>query len=156
MPVAKVKFHEPGKAPPNPVPLLLLREGPNLPVQIEVPDALAKQLADTGKPIPPPVSGKGLIDTGATFSAVDNATARKLELQPVRVTKVGTASGEVEQPVYSLKLTLPTARIVITDGNVVGADLSGVGGVIVLIGRSFLQHVMMIYDGPSAEFSLAY
>lgn len=56
---------------PSPFPAGLRMSGPVIPVQIEIPSALADRLQQSGQAIPAPVSGLALVDTGASVSAVD-------------------------------------------------------------------------------------
>jgi hypothetical protein len=67
--------------------------GPILPVQIEIPTALATQFRQRGKAIPTPVSGFGLVDTGASVSAIHEAVIQQLDVKPVGIASVGTAGG---------------------------------------------------------------
>ena len=59
--------------------------GPGLPVQINFPNALASLPSQQGKPVPTPVSGKALIDIGASITAVDSSVIQSLGVQPVGV-----------------------------------------------------------------------
>ena len=50
-----------------------MQDGPVLQVEISLAAALVKHLTDQGQPVPQPVAGWALIDTGATAAAVDAA-----------------------------------------------------------------------------------
>ena len=157
MPIFKARIVQlpAGQTPHPPAPLGLTMSGPIVQIQVEVPEALSKQLSDSGQPIPQPVTGSALIDTGATFSAIDmGRVAKKLGLNPIATAKSGTADGEKVQPIFSVKFVLPQSKIVVSDGRATGVNLDG-SPYIALLGRSFLQNVIMIYDGPGAEFTLA-
>lgn len=154
MPISKTKFHPRGTTPPPNWPDGLLQNGPVVAVQLEVSSALGKRLGDEGKPIPQPITGTGLIDTGATFSAIDTSIAAKLGLEPTGLVKVGTAKGAHEAPIYSLKITLPSALVQVEDSYVTGVELADTP-YIALLGRSFLRSGILIYDGWSGEFSFA-
>ena len=154
MPIYKSKVHSTSSPPPPAEPGRLVVSGPRVPVQVEVPTALAKRLADEGKPVPAPATGWGLIDTGATSSAVSAKVVENLGVSPVGVVKVGTAGGRREQATYPIKLVLSTIGLSIEYGQVTGAELEGMD-IVVLIGRDFLSRVLFIYDGPSAEYTLA-
>jgi len=153
VPVATVRISN----VPNPTPAFpdgLFIAGSRIAVQLEVASVLAKQLAAEGKPIPQPVTGTALIDTGATRSAIDDRTVSKLGLSPVGLVKLGTAAGQKLQALYPLKLTLPQLARVIEFESVTGCDLSGTGFEM-LIGRDVLRLGLFVYDGVSGSFSLA-
>lgn len=99
MPVLKIKLHSPGQTPIPANAGLLATVGPQVGVQVEAPEPLAKLLAGAGKPAPPPVTGMALIDTGATSSVVDDSVVSALGVNPVGTAQVGTAAGNVTQPV---------------------------------------------------------
>ena len=155
MPVFKTRIHPTNQAPPAPVPMALTHLGPVVQLQLEVSDALSKELVESKQQVPAPVSGRGLIDTGATFSAIDNSVAKRMGLQPIGTVRVGTAGGRRAAPVYALKITIVGGgNIVLNDNHVTGVDLDGTD-MLALLGRSFLQNVILIYDGISAEFTIA-
>ena len=58
----------------------LYQSGPIIEVVLAVPTALAQKLAAAGRPIPKPVNGLALLDTGATNSCIDEDVARNLLL----------------------------------------------------------------------------
>lgn len=124
-------------------------------VQIEVPEALAKQLASAGKPIPTPVTGMALIDTGATMTAVDSGVVTALGVNPVGVVAVGTAGGPTSQPVYPIRLQIQGVGLVINFSSVTGAPLKPMN-LVALLGRDVLTRMILIYDGPSSEYTLSY
>ena len=76
-------------------PLLLQTLGPRETVEIHLAPALAEHFSQTGKPLPSPVTGQALFDTGASVSAVDAQAIGALGLNPVGVTSVHTPGGVV-------------------------------------------------------------
>ena len=116
--------------------------------------ALAKQLTAAGTPVPAPVTGWALIDTGATRSAIDKQVVGKLGLNPVGLVLLGTAGGPSEQPLYPLKLVLQQLNYTIEFESVTGCDLHGTD-LIMLIGRDVLRACLLVYDGVSGQYSLA-
>lgn len=96
-----------------------------------------------------------LIDTGATLSAVDASTLAQLSLQPVGIANVGTAAGQQPQNLYPVRMVLTQMSLGIDYSQVLGVNLAG-QGIIALLGRDFLQRTILIYDGPSGEFTLSY
>lgn len=154
MPIFKSKFYPSGHTIPPVVPMGLTQTGPMVQVQIEVSTALSKRLLAEHAPVSQPETGNALVDTGATFSAIDVSIAKRLNLEPIGTATTGTAAGKQTVAVFALKISIPGARIAVEDGHVLGVDLDGTG-VIALLGRSFLQNVIFIYDGPSGEFTIA-
>ena len=137
--------------------------GPVLPVQVEVPSALAAQLQHAGQALPTPVAGFALIDTGASVSCVDAAVIQQLGVQPVGTAQVGTAGGPQSQAIYPARLVFPGTNIPPVDFNhLIGSNLSGQivaghqGPLIVLLGRDILQHFVVIYNGPAGSFTLTF
>lgn len=86
----------------NPAGLLVV--GAVVPIEIHVPPQLAEILTDQGKPIPAPVSGLALVDTGATTTCVHEPVLQQLGLNPVSLIQSGTANGPVQQSQYPARL----------------------------------------------------
>ena len=134
-----------------------------VPVQIEVPAALAAQLQQSGQLVPTPVAGLALIDTGASLSAVDASTVQQLGVQPVGIANVGTAGGVQQQATYPARFTFPGTNLPGIDfGSLIGSNLAGqiVAGhqqpLVALLGRDLLQQFILIYDGPMGSFTLGH
>jgi predicted aspartyl protease len=155
VPIFKIKLHSQGQVPHPPNAGLLQVAGPQVGVQIEVPAALAQKLTASNLPIPAPVKGMALIDTGATMTAVDAAAVSALGVNPIGVVPVGTAGGPTSHPVYPIKLQLQGIGLVLNFGRVTGAPLSGMG-LVALLGRDVLTRMILIYDGPSSEYTLGF
>jgi predicted aspartyl protease len=128
--------------------------GPRAAVQLEVPPALAKQLAASGFPVPAPVTGTALIDTGATRSAIDRSVVARLGLNPIGLVTLGTAGGTSVQALYPLKLVLQQINSTVEFESVTGCDL-GATDLVMLIGRDVLRLRTFTYDGVSGQYSLA-
>ena len=155
MPIFKLKLHSQGQVPIPANPGLLQAAGPMVGVQIEIPQALSQQLAGAGKPVPQPVTGMALIDTGATMSAVDASVVAALGVNPVGVVPVGTAGGPAAQPVYPIRLQLQGVGLVLDFSRVTGAPLKSMN-LVALLGRDVLARMVLIYDGPSSEYTLTF
>jgi hypothetical protein len=147
----------------QPFPQGLQLAGPCLPVQVEVPPALAAQLQQTGQVVPAPAAGFALIDTGASVSAVDAAVIQQLNVQPIGMVPVGTAGGPQQQATYPARFTFPGTPLPAIDfGSLLGANLAGQmvpghqGPLIALLGRDLLQRFVLVYNGPGAMFSLSF
>lgn len=154
----------PGTTQPQLFPGGLQLAGPVVPIQIEIPSALAAQLQRVGTAIPAPVPGIGLVDTGASVSAVDKGIVQQLGIQPIGVANVGTAGGQQQQAVFPAKFSFPGTNLPTIEFNqLLGSDLAGQtipgplpGQLVALLGRDILQHFVLIYNGPFGSFSLAY
>ena len=141
----------------------LIQIGPVIQVLVGVPSPLAARLQAQNLPVPTPVSGVALIDTGATRSAVAETVAQTLGIQPSGVVNVGTAGGMQQQSVYSARFTFPGGPLPpiefaqLTGVNLQGHVLPGIGmPLIALIGRDILSRFVMIYDGQTATVTLAF
>jgi hypothetical protein len=137
--------------------------GPCLPVQVEVPPALAAQLQQTGQAVPAPVAGFALVDTGASVSAVDDTVIQQLGVQPIGMVPVGTAGGPQQQAIYPGRFTFPGTTLPAIDfGSLLGCNLAGQivaihqGPLIALLGRDLLQSFVLVYNGPGGTFSLSF
>jgi hypothetical protein len=143
----------------NPNGLMLV--GAVLPIEIHVPPQIAQVLADRGDPIPAPVSGLALIDTGATLTCVHEPVLQQLGLNPIGIVQSGTASGPVQQSQYPARLVSPDQGWTSDINAVTGVNLSGQQipldppqDLIALIGRNLLQHWVLIWNGPGGFWTL--
>jgi hypothetical protein len=133
-----------------------------VPLQVEIPQSLASALQAANQPIPSPVAGIGIIDTGAGISAVDDGVLKRLGIQPIGLANIGTAGGQQTRARYPARFSFPgTALPNIDFTSLVGADLSGFSipfpqPLIALIGRDILRKFILIYNGSSGTFTLAY
>ena len=135
----------------------LRQRGPSLAVEISVPSDLAAALQANGRPIPPPFSGVGLIDTGASVTSVDESVLVALGLSPTSVVNVATPSAQaVQQPVYACVLAFPgTPLPAIPFNEVIASNLTGLG-CSALIGRDILAACLLVYNGPEGVWTLAF
>lgn len=96
-----------------------------------------------------------LVDSGAEQSCIDKSIAEQLGLPVVDLQMVAGANGAVEQPVYMANLQFPTLNFA-QYGRFIGVDLiSGGQPHGALLGRTFLSHIVMIYDGIRGQVTLA-
>ncbi len=96
-----------------------------------------------------------LIDTGATESCIDVELAQRLQLPVVDVQPVSGVAGTSDHPVYLARVSIPSLDFY-QYGRFTAVALSRGGqGQSVLLGRTFLQKVIMIYDGLRAQVTLA-
>lgn len=102
---------------------------------------------------PNPVRATALIDTGASATVVKTDLLDPLGLHPVGEVPVNTPTGHhVPCLIYAVQLTLPQGTIEVT---VIEAPLEG-QNIQALIGRDVLKHALLIYQGPSSQFTLSF
>ena len=97
---------------------------------------------------------RALIDTGASMDGIDLALAKMLKLRSFNTGEVHTASDTILAPIFQVHLQIPEFQI---SGNIemYGLKLSKAGlAYNVLLGRSFLRHFVMNYDGPNGRVDL--
>jgi hypothetical protein len=122
----------------------LINLGPGLAVLVGAPSAADPKVAEN------PQQHLALIDTGATQSCIDESLAVALNLPLIDKVMMGGVAGAKEHNVYLAVVTVPNVRY--QYGSFAGVDLAG-GGQIhrVLLGRTFLAHSVLIYDGFRAQ-----
>ena len=99
------------KRPPKPPtgvtfklsPAVLQSTGPVLQASVSVPVAERDARATLGRPIPEPVGGLVLIDTGASSTCVSQDAAARLNLKPLRIAQGLGAGGTHRNPVYFVR-----------------------------------------------------
>ena len=134
-----------------------------------VPGALASRLIAAGRPVPPPVVGRLLVDTGATVTSISLDVSTQLGLQQIDVGQSYGAHGLQANRIFHAHLTIGIGvegsdvrteirsdlrvagipemnslfqKMGVMDGNQDGGELIG------LLGRDFLKHAILTYDGP--------
>ena len=145
------------------VPDALVIDGPIAPAEFQIPTSLAQLLKIQGKPIPPPLKGMVLIDTGATKSCVESAIISSLGVEPVGLMVVSTAKGATKASLYPARLLIGGGEtlqpIDIELNSFICVDLSKPSSsahtLIGLIGRDILKLCMFVYNGPAGTYSLA-
>jgi predicted aspartyl protease len=141
-------------------PAHIMSVGPRIQIEISVPASLVAQLVAQGKGIPPPITGYGLIDTGASILCVDEGILQKLNLTPFSTANLSTPNGDKPMGIYPVSISFPgTGFETIKLARCVGADLTTQTkpplNTIALIGRDILSKGVFIYDGKHATFTLA-
>lgn len=98
-------------------------------------------------PTPGIRSVQALVDTGASESCIDSMLAAQLSLPQVNKRRVSGVHGQKEVSVFLAQIRVPSLNVTI-NGMFCGVDLKA-GGQIhsALIGRSFLNHFHMVYEG---------
>ena len=138
-----------------PAPEALANLGPVVPMTLTLPNHVQRAYIKRGKQPPAPVKGLAMIDTGATMTCFDTASAQRAGLPTVGVARMMSASHAGHHvPMFTGKIICPRMTIDMVLG--MGASLSSFGnGLIALLGRDILKSAILIYNGPGGHFSLA-
>jgi predicted aspartyl protease len=120
-----------------------------------------QKLHRSGQPIPKPVTGRALVDTGATPTCIDPGIAARLGLKPIGTSQVHTPSTQgvaFTCNVYDVSLVIPTSpgspfRIMTLAAFESSLTPQGID---VLIGRDVLEHATMFYDGPNGRMTMSF
>ena len=117
-------------------------------------------LKKAGLPFSSPHVVLGLIDTGASLSALDESIVTALGLAPRNMISIHTPSTGAA---YEKRMTFEALVVL---GETSGKPLSktitvlscelATQGFFALIGRDLLQHCRFLYDGPENSFTLEY
>ena len=136
----------------------LLHHGPRVRVAVglQSDDAEVIELAGGG-PVPKPLEGMALIDTGANLTLVDDRVWKALK--PTRHGETalkGFQDGPAFlAPRFHIELSFPGLNLPPWQGAVAGAPLAAkAGSLVVLLGRDFLQHHTLTYRGREGVFVL--
>lgn len=133
---------------------LLVAHGPTLFVDIGF-DPLYNPTAPSGRPSLAETKLWALVDTGATESCIDSDLAAKLQLPIVDRRRVGGVSGLKEVNMHLAHIHIPSLSFTLY-GAFAGVDLIAGGQLhYALIGRTFLQHFKMTYDGLTGCVTLS-
>lgn len=134
----------------------LTRIGPTIPVAIGLAPTFLAMFHSAGIPVPSPVTGLALIDTGASVCVIDDDAITGLGITPSGTMEVSTATGSAIRPTYAASISFPgTSLPNVNFTDFVGAPI-GEHDIIALIGRSVLRHFVVIYNGPGGSVSVAY
>jgi hypothetical protein len=134
---------------------VLLGAGPTIQIEVSIHPSAAQALQASGQPIPAPVTGAGLIDTGAGVSVVDiNAVVGPLKIPPIGTRPIHGVGGVNSHLLHAASFRFPATTFPpVNFAFVVGADLAP-QGIIALIGRDVLMHFVMIYNGVFGQYTL--
>lgn len=136
-----------------------MQRGPVVPVELRVPAKLEELLTKQGNPVPDPLRGPGLIDTGASISMVDEGAIAKLEIAPVGTTNLGTAGGQAQCALYPVRLSIVAAPNQVVLAAEFASITSGplhLQNLLCLIGRDILRHAVFFYDGSGCHFTVSF
>ncbi len=128
---------------------LLIRFGPTLFVQIGFDPAYTPDVSPC--PSLPQLELPALVDTGASESCIDSALAQKLELPAVDTGYISGVQGASETVIYLAQIYVPRLNWTIY-GRFSGVHLvSGGQPHNALLGRDFLRHFVLTYDGRTGD-----
>ena len=126
----------------------LLRHGPSIDVHV----APLARYAEPGLDGPP---AGAIIHTATRYDCIDAAFAERLRLPVVDTVEVLTPAGHHTIAVYAAFVTVPRLGLQ-RFGSFVGIDFAYAGSPRrVVLGRSFLESVIMIYDGLRGQVTFA-
>lgn len=126
----------------------LVKYGPTVQV-------IVGHLKTEGSPSKETETVNALVDTGASESCIDISIAKRLKLPAVDIQKISGVGGTKEHPVYMAHIVIPSLMIT-QYGRFTGVDLIAGGQPhSVLLGRTFLRDVIMIYDGLRGHVTIA-
>lgn len=104
---------------------------------------------------PDAIRAKALIDTGALQSCIDDDLAVQLQLPVVDIVSISGVGGAQDHNVYAAEVNI-TALSFKQFGRFAGVHLSAGGqSHQVLLGRTFLQNMIMVYDGRRGHVTIA-
>jgi hypothetical protein len=150
-----------------PTPEMLITGGPIAMATWRVPQALEMALQKAGRPVPPPIHGGLLIDTGATRTCIADDAAKDLGLTPIGLRTTFGASGPGQLAVYQALLLLSITDPITGDQVTVGSEMQATAivqlnhaghnverngvplRIVGLLGRDFLRHTKLTYDGAA-------
>lgn len=144
-----------GKTVEIPHSVALQQRGPCVQVSVTLAQVLAQILIQQGKELPAPITGLGLIDTGASVTCIDEDVARRLGLPAIDVVTMSSAShAKTERNVYPIQIDVVGVPIKFQAHHAIGAELAS-QGIISLIGRDVLQFCTLFYNGLTGEMTLS-
>jgi hypothetical protein len=123
----------------------------------------ARAARQAGRPIPPAIQVRALIDTGAETSCLHSTYVQQLDLPlgGLVMANVPALGGPTFASEHDASLTVlhpsgnPRLNLVLFDVLVLDLDL-GALGYQALLGRDMLAWCRLLYDGPAGRFKLRY
>lgn len=134
-------------------PARLASDGPSLPVQIGWDWGFP--VGGGAHPLLPDTRYSALIDTGASHNIVDQTLAVALGLPPAGRRYIAGVHGAQGVELYLAQIYIPALDFTIYE-RLAGVSLSASGQpYAALLGRTFLRHFTMTYDGPTGLVTLS-
>jgi hypothetical protein len=136
----------------------LWREGPTVSVIVRPSTTFLTSLKEQGRNVDAEekiLRAQMLVDTGASGSAIDSSVIHELGLLPTGAISIATPSHQNHEVLtYDIDLIIEQNRFTIQDIQVFATGLNN-QGIQGLIGRDVLQHMLLVYNGYSGDFTLA-
>lgn len=133
--------------------------GPLVDITINLSEELTAERRAAGLPMMKPYLCVALVDTGAKMSLIGPEAVAALGLETVGTIDLSTPTTDREPKpcrAFAARFTLTLgARSTTKALTVVEADLFDVG-VGAILGRDFLEGCLLLYNGPTGEFTLAF
>lgn len=128
-------------------------------VHVSLSKAHEDVLVKLNLPVPPPHTCVGLLDTGATASAISPQVVKALALVPTGRTRVLTPStGSVPHETFKYDVSLhifePKSKYLLTRAIAVSESDLEAQGFDVLVGMDILGHCLFVLDGITGDFKL--
>jgi hypothetical protein len=134
--------------------------GPLLDNAIGVSHARASALRAAQLSVPQALQIRALVDTGASCTCIDPAILQSLGIPPTGMVPIHTPSTGAtahQAAVYDISLvpmhpalSLPTANVGVAEAHI------SMQGIQALIGRDIVGRCLVVYDGQSGMFTLAF
>jgi predicted aspartyl protease len=133
----------------------LQQRGPVVQVAVTLQESMVTALTQQGKPIPHPVDGWALLDTGASNTCVDEEEAEKMKLPVIGVGSMSSAShAKSPSNIYPIQIEVTGFPIRFQSPRTMGAALKEMG-LLLLIGRDLLQYCTPFYNGATGQITLS-
>jgi hypothetical protein len=133
--------------------ILLASYGPTLKVDIGFDAAWSNTSADP--PTPSLKDVHALVDTGASTCCVDSQLAAQLNLPVVDRIPISGISGRSEANIHVVQIHVPSLGVTFY-GRFAGVELRAGGQRHdALIGRDFLRHFTMMYEGKTGTVNIS-
>lgn len=137
--------------------------GPVLDAVVAVSQPRHQALIDAGLSPPAVVPIRALVDTGASHTCIDPSVFQALGLTPTEIAEMTTPStgaSPSQHNLYDVSLWIPGAGpqhqpLVLRTLEVSESALAPMG-IQALIGRDILESCLLVYNGSSRIFSLAF
>jgi hypothetical protein len=141
-------------------------DGALVDVLIGLSAAALRTIRNQGKPVPPPVATRALLDPGAEVSCADSQALAHIiaaGIRPVRYffANAPALGGVTPTAEYTVSLILihpsnnPRANLILPNQSVLEQPL-GTLGYQILVGRDVLARCLFFYNGPGTRFTLGY
>jgi predicted aspartyl protease len=160
VPILHVQYDAEGQTPDGktiqiPPRVALLQSGPCVQIIIGLAQSFVEQLVQQGQTVPQPVTGMALVDTGASTTCIDDVLAQNLGFPVIDVVQMTSAShAGTEANVYPIQMEIVGSPIRVNVPRAIGANLTP-QGIVALIGRDYLQHCTLFYNGFTGEITLS-